>query len=62
MDISVANHGSIFLVTPHSTEAKAWIDENVSEDAQFLGNRLAVEHRFIDNLVEGMRGDGLTVE
>ena len=61
MDFSVANHGSIFIVTPHSSEAKSWLDENVSDDSQWLGGGLAVEHRFIDNLVEGMQNDGLVM-
>jgi len=62
VDIIVTNHGSIFLVDPRNVLATDWLKENVQEGAQHLGKKLAVEHRFIADLVNGMRNDGLVVE
>jgi hypothetical protein len=40
-----------------------WIDENVaSEDWQWMGLSLAVDVRYVENLVEGMQEAGLTVD
>jgi len=62
IDATVSDQGSIFLVTPLTSDAKEWIEQNVSEDHQFFGNALVVEHRYIAGLVAGMRGDGLEVQ
>ena len=61
MDFSVENHGSIFLVHPLTDAAREWISENVAPDSQFWGRALAVEHRFIGDLVRGARADGLVI-
>lgn len=51
---------SIYLIRPVSDAASSWIDEHVQpEPWQWLGGALAVEHRYIDALVEGMEADGL---
>lgn len=60
-DFTVQNHGSIFILTPHTPEAEAWVEEHIPDDAQLWGNGIVVEHRFIDNIVEGARADGLEV-
>lgn len=62
VDAFVENHGTIFLVRSVSSFAEEWIRENVSEDSQYFGNALVVEHRYIGDLIEGMRSDGLTVQ
>jgi hypothetical protein len=59
MDFSVANHGSIFIISPLTDSAKDWIAENVSDESQWFGGGLVVEHRYVDTLVEGMENDGL---
>ena len=62
VDVLVENHGSIFLFRLYSTAAKDWVDENVSADAQFLGDGLAVEWRFARDLAAGMQADGLVLQ
>jgi hypothetical protein len=42
-----------------SQAARDWIAENVSDDAQWFGGALMVEHRYASDLAEGMAGDGL---
>ena len=60
-DVELNDQGSIWLVTPMTPEAQDWISENVQVDAQFWGASLAVEHRFIGNLVDAIINDGLRV-
>jgi hypothetical protein len=61
VDAQVENHGTLFLVRPLTEAASDWLDDNVSDDAQYFGGALVVEHRYIAGLVEGMLGDGLNV-
>ena len=60
-DFAVENHGSIFLLQPLTPEAQAWIDEFIPEDAQYLGSAVSVEHRYIVDIVDGIKEEGLTV-
>jgi hypothetical protein len=61
-DVRVSNLGTIFLFTPLTEEGKAWMDENVEDDAhQYFGPSLVVEHRFARDLADGMVNDGLQV-
>lgn len=51
----------MYLVTPKTDIAKNWIKDNiVSEPWQWLGNRLAVDHHYIEDLELGMLDAGLT--
>jgi hypothetical protein len=61
-DLRVENHGSIFLLRPVSELGDSWINEHIPEDAMHLGDAVAIEHRFIHDIVAGAIGDGLTVE
>jgi hypothetical protein len=61
-DVGVNDQGSIFLVRFYSAAANEWLAEHLPEDAQFWHGKLVVEHRFIDNIIAGLQGDGLTVE
>ena len=60
-DVEVTNHGPISLFLPNTKAAKAWIEDNVSDDASWHGNSLAVEHRYVDDLWAGMEAGGLEV-
>ena len=62
VDFTVENHGSIFLLQPLTPAAQTWIDENIPEDAQYLGSAVAVEHRYILDIVDGIQGDALEVK
>ena len=61
IDAYIENHGSIFLVRPVSSAACDWITENVSEDSQYFGTALVVEHHYIGDLFRGMVDAGLVV-
>ena len=60
-DFNVANHGSIFLLTPLSKDAHAWIRENVEvEGWMTFGESIAIGHRYIGDIVDGMLDAGFT--
>ena len=61
-DFWVQNHGSLFLLIPQTEAASDWVEENLPEDAQTFGGGIVVEHRYISDIVDGIRTDGLEVE
>jgi hypothetical protein len=61
VDFTVEYHGSIFLLRPVSRLAERWVDEHLPEEAPRWGNAVAVEHRYIADIVAGIRADGLGV-
>lgn len=61
-DFLFSDHGSICLLTPASETAKAWLSANVQdESANWFGNSLAIEPRYMDAIAEGIMADGLTI-
>lgn len=61
-DFRSINHVSIVMVEPVSNAAKEWVSEHVQlEDWQWFGGAFSVEPRYASDLIEGIRGDGLTV-
>jgi hypothetical protein len=62
-DVLVANEGTVFLFNPLTQQAKEWMDDNVqTEDWQYFGITLVVEHRFAWGLAQGMKDAGLVLE
>lgn len=61
MDIQIENHGSIVLLRPLSDEASDWIDEHIPDDALWFAGALVVEPRYVDDIIEGMSADGLSL-
>ena len=49
---------TVYLITPLTPECGDWLKENVSDDAMYLGASLAVEHRYVENLVLGLQDQG----
>jgi hypothetical protein len=62
MDFTVQNHGSIFLLQSLTPAAQTWVDEFRPKDAQYFGTAVAVEHRYILSIVDGIQGDALEVK
>jgi fructose-1-phosphate kinase PfkB-like protein len=62
IDFTVMGGGSVYLLRPNTEEAEAWVEEHIPEDAMMMGNAIAVEHRYIADIVVGIQNDGLTVE
>ncbi len=49
---------SVYLITPLTPECGDWLRENVTEDAMYLGSSLAVEHRYVENLLLALQEQG----
>ena len=60
-DFHVENHGNIFLLRPRTRSANVWVREHIPDDAQFFGNAVVVEHRYIADIIVGIRNAGLGV-
>jgi hypothetical protein len=61
-DFKLENHGSLFLLRPSNEAARMWLQDTAPEDAQFLGPAMAIEHRYVEGVIEAARNDGLEVE
>lgn len=59
-DITVENHGSIVLLRCHTGRAISWLQERAA-DAQWLGNAMACEPRYVDDIVDDMSGNGFVI-
>ena len=53
---------TVYLLRAESDTAQAWIDDHIPEDATRFGGGVAVEHRYISDIVKGMIEDGLKPE
>lgn len=60
-DFTIENHGTIFLLNPQHRSACEWLAEHVDEDSLWSNGALAVEHRFISDVVNHLRDDGFVV-
>lgn len=60
-DFSFQDEGTITLLTPLTDEAQQWIDEHIAADHQTFGNSVVIEHRYAQDILEGIKSDGLTV-
>ena len=50
----IKQSGSIVLFTPKTEWASEWWEENV-EEGQMLGGSHAVEHRYAQNILDGIK-------
>ncbi len=60
-DLSLENYGSLFLVRPNTAAGKGWLRETAPEDAQFMGEAMAVEPRYVEGVVNAAQESGLSV-
>ena len=60
-DFRCENHGSIFLLFPLTQSAQSWVEEQLPTDAQWFGNAVVIEHRFVWAILGGIQNDGLAV-
>ena len=57
-DFTLEDHGSIVLVRPLSDHFAQWLHKSAPEDAQFFGNALAVEPRYVEGFLEAAADAG----
>lgn len=60
-DFTVTGDGSLYILTPNTPAAEEWVDEHIPQDSMWFGTGVAVEHRYIGPIVEGIVADGLSV-
>lgn len=60
-DFTVYGGGTVYMLNPQTRAAKAWARKHLPQDALTLGPAIAVEHRYIGDIVDGIVNDGLTV-
>lgn len=58
-DFLIQNHGTIFLLCPVSDAAVEWVGEHLPPDATRFGTAVVIEHRYVADIVAGIKGDGL---
>jgi hypothetical protein len=58
-DFALNSTGSIVLLTPESKECSRWLDINLAGEVSRFGMSIAVEARYIEDIVEGLLRDGL---
>jgi hypothetical protein len=57
---NLVNEGSIVLLYPVTVEAGDWITEHIPDDAPRFASAIAVESRYITDILIGIEADGLT--
>lgn len=57
----VENHGSIVLVRPETEGEHEWLEQTAPEDAQWWGDALVVEPRYVAGVLEAARNDGFDI-
>ena len=61
-DFSVGGSDSVYLLTPQTDAAAVWAADYISADRSYLGNSIAVEYRYLQDLCVGILNDGLSIE
>jgi hypothetical protein len=59
-DLSVVFCGSAFLLRATSATGQRWIAGHIPGNARWFGGVVAVEHRYIDAIIQGAIDDGLS--
>ena len=60
-DLSIANHGSVFLLSALTEAGEEWIAENIPADATRWAGAIVIEHRYIGDIAQGAVNDGLEI-
>ena len=60
-DFTVQNEFTLFLLRPHTPAAQTWIDANLASDHMMFGGAVVIESRYLDDIINGVRTDGLVI-
>ena len=63
-DFLLEDHGSVFLLSPQTLSARLWIADNIGRENGFQPYypTIAIEHRYVQAVIEGIQNDGLACE
>ena len=64
VDVTVINHGSIYVLHPQTPAGVEWVNENIGKDNGYQPQwpNVIVEPRYVGAIIEGMIADGLEVD
>lgn len=62
-DFTILVDGSIALLTPVSKSAHDWVEQNIGSDNGFqpYWPTAVIEHRYVADILEGIRNEGLVI-
>jgi hypothetical protein len=62
-DFQLESHGSIFLLRPASHSARRWVEKNIGQDNGYQPHwpTVVVEHRYVADILEGLRASGMVL-
>lgn len=60
-DFLLEGQGSIAVLYPQNDAAEDWIFQNLPSDATRWAGGIVIEHRYVGDIVFGIRNDGLVV-
>ena len=58
-DFELQDEGSLYLLRPLTREAVEWLDEHIEQNRQMFGTAVVIEHRYVADIVRGIRDAGL---
>ena len=59
VDFQIVNHGTLYLLYPNTRRARQWVKDNLPQDHVKYADASVVEPRYIDDILDGIRGDDL---
>jgi len=59
---TIEDHGTIVLVRPLTGDVEHWLVANTHVDAQWFGNALVVEPRYVEALYLGLVAEGFALQ
>ena len=60
-DFELQNEGSLYLLRPLTVHAAEWLEEHIEQNRQMFGTAVVVEHRYVADIVRGIRAEGLEI-
>lgn len=60
-DFTIEAHGSLFLLIPHTQEARELVSEKIVDDPLTWAGGIVVEQNYIIDLVSGLREEGFRI-
>ncbi len=61
-DFIVYGHGTLYMLLPKTQAAKDWAAEHLPDDALTLGRAIAIEHRYLNPILDGINDAGLVTQ
>jgi hypothetical protein len=62
VDFTIADHGTIVLLRSNTEAAEEWAAEHLPSDAQHFGGGVAVEPRYVADILTGIQKAGLSID